>query len=148
MRTSSSTAGDPDLDTLLEDLRKVREETAVAAVRTDARRHTCMPSFDQQLTGKEFTSFIQGVELSDVVHVPTSLTSYEPESLKSRSRNNSLISDDIFQDIQQMNNNVFKHGRLLSLQPSKHYNVHQRSSISTTRSPSHVCDYYTNKEFL
>ena len=122
-------AGDSDLENLLEDLRKVTEETAVATTTRNTRRSTHKPSEDLELSRGEFASFIQNVELSDVVHIPSSLTSCEPVN---RSRRNSLVSDE---DVLMKRN---KTNRLLSMPCTGRLRVQRPSSVTAPRSRSHV----------
>ena len=154
-------AGDSDLENLLEDLREVTEETAVTATRdtsqpthksskdlrevreettVTATRDTSQPtrksSEDLQLSGKEFASFIQDVELSDVVHVPSSLTTCEPVS---RSRKNSLGSDE---DVLIKGNVYNKKNRLLSMPCTRHLSIQRPSSVNAPHSRSHVSNCF------
>ena len=86
----STAAGDPDLDIVLDNLHKVKEETAVATSVHDTRPPTAAASENLQMTGKEFDHLLQTLQFSDVVHVPTSLTIHDSVKL---CRNKSFPSE-------------------------------------------------------
>ena len=77
----SKAAGDPDLDTVLDDLHKVEEEVAVATSAHDTRPPTVTTTENLQMTGKEFDHLLQTLQFSDVVHVPASLTIHDSVKL-------------------------------------------------------------------
>ena len=140
MWLSFTEAGDADLDNLLKELYKVGEEAAASTITLkDTGQPTRIASKYLQFSGENFSSFLRNVELSDVVHVPTLLTSYHPGN--NQCRQNSQMPDDNFQDSEQMNKNVYKYGRKTSLQRIEHLSVYRRPSVASPRSPSHVCHY-------
>ena len=121
-----SIAGDPDLDSLLDCLCKVKEETAAAIAVQDPRRPTIIARQNRPLAEEEFDSFMQK---SDVVHVPTSF----PICYSARlSRRKSLAPEG-------------EHGRPSIFHNNEHFNLPRPSSVTTPQSPSHVC--HISKEF-
>ena len=115
-----SKAGDPDLDSLLDRLHKIKEETAAVIAIQDPRRPTIIAWQNQQLVEEEFDSFMHK---SDIVHVPTSFPICHSAKL---SRRKSLAPEE-------------EHERPSIFQHTDHFNSPRPSSVTTPQSPSHVC---------
>lgn len=128
---------------MLDDLHKVEEETAAAAAVQNRRSSTVMEDKNQQLSRKEFAGFLENLEQSNVVHVPTSLTDYDAVELKNRSRRNSQIVEEVLEETQMMKKNVYKPSRPASLQHSGKFSLLRPSSVTTRahRSVPHVCNH-------
>ena len=123
----------------------MREEAAAVTATRDARRPTSITSEDLQLSGEEFASFIENMELSDVVHVPTSLTSCEPVNLMNRSRRNSLGSDEVVQANELGKSS--RQNRLMSMPCTGNVGIKRPSFVTTPRSRSHVSDHWCHENF-
>ena len=125
-----SKAGDPDLDSLLDDLRKVKEEAAAATAVHDPRRPTVIAKENRRLSEKEFDGYMRYLQQSDVIHVPTSMTIYDSAKLCKRK---SLTPED-----DDNPENIYKHGRASFFQHGGHLNLPRPSYVTSPRSASHV----------
>ena len=125
-----SIAADPDLDSLLDNLHKVKEEAAAATAVQDPRRPTVIAKQNRQLPEEEFDNFMQNLQLSDIIHLPTMLTMCDSAKL---SRRKSLAPEEDSQE------SVYKHRRPSFCQHTESFNLPRPSSVTTPHSPSQVC---------